>query len=77
MDYAERMVRLSEVQQQMSYFIYSCRVQIGDKPRIFDEHIGTLFYVDKGELYMKFDELTKTWKFQRDQYKQSGDDLLL
>jgi CRISPR-associated endonuclease/helicase Cas3 len=75
LDYAERMVRLSQTKEKMAYFTYSYGVQHNSKldaPGIYTEKIGSLFYVPEGERFMELDE-NGSKKFNRQAYKAEED----
>ena len=75
LNYAERMVRLSQTKEKMAYFTYSYGVQHNSKidaPGIYTEKIGSLFYVPEGERFMELDE-NGSKKFNRQAYKAEED----
>jgi CRISPR-associated endonuclease/helicase Cas3 len=79
MDYAERMVRLSQTKEKMAYFTYSYGVQHNSKldtPGSYTEKIGSLFYVPEGERFMELDE-NGSKKFNRQAYMAETDSMLL
>lgn len=72
LDYAKRMVRLSQVKQKMAYFTFSYgREDAAQTPQIYDEKIGMLYYVAQGECFMEADALTGAKKFNREAYLQA------
>lgn len=78
-DYAERIVRLSQTKEKMAYFTYSYGVQHNpklDTPGIYTEKIGSLFYVPEGERFMELDE-NGSKKFNRQAYKAEEDSSFL
>lgn len=72
-EYAEKMVRLSELAQKMSYFTYNYvdyKNKYDDKPKKYEERMGNLFFVSNGEDYMIEDEKTGCKKFDRKKYEE-------
>jgi len=79
LDYAERIVRLSQTKEKMAYFTYSYGVQHNpklDTPGIYTDKIGSLFYVPEGERFMELDE-NGSKKFNRQAYMAEGDSMFL
>ena len=79
LNYAERMVRLSQTKEKMAYFTYSYGVQHNpklDTPSIYTDRIGALFYVPEGERFMELDE-NKSKKFNRQAYMAEANSILL
>lgn len=77
--YAERIVKLSQTKEKMTYFTYSyglLRNPKLDTPRFTTEKIGTLFFVPDGERFMELDE-NGSKKFNRQAYKAEEDSMLL
>jgi CRISPR-associated endonuclease/helicase Cas3 len=80
LEYAERIVRLSQTKEKMSYFTYNYGIQDNFKlntPQFYTEVIGSLFYVPDGERFMELDENTGTKKFNSQMYRAEEDSLLL
>ncbi|WP_254327618.1 CRISPR-associated helicase Cas3' [Paenibacillus sp. MZ03-122A] len=83
MDYSERMIRLSVVRAQMNNFTFIYPVpqmyaKWGKvKPGIYTYSVGTLYFVEHGEQYMEWDELTRTKKFNRAKYTEDERGLFL
>jgi CRISPR-associated endonuclease/helicase Cas3 len=81
MDYAERRVKLSQIQEKMAHFTYSYvqKDRSGRliKPGIFEDQIGTIFHVPDGERFMETDNITGMKKFNRQAYIDEERSLLL
>lgn len=77
LSYPERIVKLSQTKEKMSYFTYSHGVQGKDTPGIYDEKIGSLYFVPNGERFMDPDEITGMKKFNRQAYMALEGSLLL
>jgi len=78
--YAERIVKLSQMKEKMSYFTYNYGIQHKpklDTPGIYTELIGSLFYVPDGERFMELDENTNTKKFNSQAYRAEEDSQFL
>lgn len=73
MEYAERRVRLSTVQEKMSFFIFSYR----GIPKMYDDRIGEIYYVLNGELMMENDPLIEIKKFSTEKYREASEGLWL
>lgn len=79
LEYAERIVKLSQTKERMAYFTYSYGVQNNpkiDTPRYTTEKIGSLFYVPNGERFMGLDE-NGSKKFNRQAYMAEADSMFL
>ncbi|WP_353949168.1 CRISPR-associated helicase Cas3' [Sporolactobacillus sp. Y61] len=77
--YAEKTIKLSQIQVEMSYFTYPFYLKKGTLPLYADEEqiVGDLFYISCGSEYMKKDERTGYYKFDRKKYMaDSGSDFL-
>jgi CRISPR-associated endonuclease/helicase Cas3 len=73
MEYAERQVKLSAIQEKMSFFTFS---YIGS-PGLYDDRIGEIYYVLKGELMMENESLTGMKKFSTEKYREVSEGLCL
>lgn len=70
-EYAQRMVKLSQIKEKMAYFTFSFGNQ--DDPREIKPHsstetVGNLYYIPNGERFMEVDKTTGTKKFNRKAY---------
>ena len=61
MDYAEKMIRLSEVISKMNYFIYRI-YDNGARDFVYDDKIGEIYYIEESEKYFK------NGKFDREKF---------
>lgn len=79
LEYAERIVKLSQIQEKMAYFTYSYGTRNGklDTPGIYSEAIGSLYYVPNGDRFMDPDETAGTKKFNRNAYMAEEASILL
>ena len=80
MDYAERMVKLSQIQEKMSLFTFQYGIhkeRSRGMPKVYSESIGSLYYVENGERFMDFDAMTKSWRFNREAYMNAEESLFL
>lgn len=73
MDYSRRRVALSMLAEKMSYFIYS----IYQKPKIDNEQIGNLYYVENGELFLMKDAFTGLMVFDEKKMKEQSEEMFL
>lgn len=73
MDFAERRVKLSIVAEKMNFFIYS----VYEKPNIYDENIGDLYFVENGEQYLEKDLYTGLMRFCTEKYKEDAERMIL
>jgi CRISPR-associated endonuclease/helicase Cas3 len=80
LEFAQRRIELSRLQEQMSYFTYSYRNFQNGKtklPHCYSVRLGDLFFVEYGEQFMTIDKQTNTKKFDRDKYMKQEESLLL
>jgi CRISPR-associated endonuclease/helicase Cas3 len=80
MDYAERRVKLSQIQKNMSLFTFQYGIHKDRNrgvPKVYSESIGSLYYVENGECFMDFDDMTNSWRFNREAYKDAEESLFL
>lgn len=80
MDYAERIVKLSQVQEEMSLFTYQYGIpkeRNRGGPKVFTESVGSLYYVERGERFMELDEMTGSWRFNRQAYMEAEESMFL
>ncbi|TWH48782.1 CRISPR-associated helicase Cas3' [Sporomusa sp. KB1] len=71
MEYAERIVKLSQIKEKMAYFTFNYGIQHSGKqtpPQFYTEVVGTLYYVPDGERFMELDKNTGAKKFNRQAY---------
>lgn len=74
-EYAEKMIKLSELAQKMTYFTYNYvdyKNKYDDKPKKYEDRMGNLFYVSNGEDYMIEDKNAGCKKFDRKKYEESS-----
>ncbi|MFZ5351937.1 MAG: CRISPR-associated helicase Cas3' [Bacillota bacterium] len=78
-DYAEKVIKLSEINEKMNYFIYNYSPKENgegyrpwkNKPCKYCDSLGDIFYIDDGEVYI-FDG-----KFDREKYKKDSESDIL
>ncbi|MCH3963143.1 MAG: CRISPR-associated helicase Cas3' [Clostridium sp.] len=49
MDYAEKKVKLSQVNSRLNYFIY----RVKEMPQVYSDMLGDIYYISDGEKYIK------------------------
>lgn len=80
MDYAEKRVRLSVIQEKMNFFTFSFinpPYLPYARPKRFDDELGDLFFIENGEDYMYVDSVTKVKKFDPDLYLKESEGMFL
>ena len=54
MDYSEKIVKLSELKLDMSYFLYKVtKMEFEKYFGQYNEHRGNIFYIEDGEAYLE------------------------
>lgn len=72
-EYAQRMVKLSQIKEKMAYFTFNFGKQDDSHtitPHSSTETVGNLYYIPNGERFMEVDKTTGTKKFNRKAYSQ-------
>ncbi|MTT31375.1 CRISPR-associated helicase Cas3' [Terrilactibacillus sp. BCM23-1] len=72
LSYAEKKIKLSQKQVEISYFTYTLYLKPGEIPLYSDECIGNIYYISSGSRYMKKDKNTGYYKFDRNKYEQDS-----
>jgi CRISPR-associated endonuclease/helicase Cas3 len=73
LSYSEKKIKLSQISEQMDYFTFSSF----QKPKIYDELIGNIYYIYNCSDFIEWDPQINTWKFRPDKYiEKSEDDFL-
>lgn len=73
LDYAKKKVKLSQLQSEMSTFVYS----VTKEPRHYEEIIGNLYYVNNPLRFLIEDKKTKMKKFDRERYFEENGGLFI
>ena len=78
MDYAERRIRLINLQEQMNYFVFQyVDYNHPGTPKRCDDQIGNLFYIENGEEFMREEPMTGMKQFDVERYIEESEGIFL
>lgn len=73
MDFSKKKVEQSIIAEKMSYFLYS----VYQEPKVCDERVGAIYYIENGESYIEEDEFTGLKVFSEKKLKEQSEEMFL